>query len=161
MELIMVDIPQWKELENPQRKVFTPTEGLRACIGCFGCWVKTPGQCVLQDGYQDLGHWLGKCDKLTLVSQCTYGSFSPGVKNLMDRSISYISPHFVMREGAMHHKRRYDNVLQITAIFYGAQITDQERETARALVAGNALNFDAKQRVLFVETPQQAREALL
>ena len=23
---------------------------IRPCIGCFGCWVKTPGQCVIHDG---------------------------------------------------------------------------------------------------------------
>ena len=23
---------------------------IRNCIGCFGCWIKTPGQCVMKDG---------------------------------------------------------------------------------------------------------------
>lgn len=30
---------------------------IKKCIGCFGCWIKTLGQCVLKDGY----HKMGKC----------------------------------------------------------------------------------------------------
>lgn len=27
---------------------------IRNCIGCFGCWIKTPGQCVMKDGYENM-----------------------------------------------------------------------------------------------------------
>ena len=49
------------------------------CIGCFGCWVKTPAQCVIRDNYGDMGELLSKCDELILVSKCCYGGFSPFV----------------------------------------------------------------------------------
>ena len=60
----------------------------------------------------------------------------------MDRAISYIHPDFVIRKGEMHHKRRYDNVIQLTAYFYGENITDIEKETARNLMEANADNYD-------------------
>lgn len=25
---------------------------IRHCVGCFGCWVRSPGTCVLKDSYK-------------------------------------------------------------------------------------------------------------
>ena len=27
---------------------------IRYCIGCFGCWLKTPGKCIVADGSRDV-----------------------------------------------------------------------------------------------------------
>ena len=43
---------------------------------------------------------------------------------VQDRAISYPHPNFVIRKGEMHHKRRYDNVIQLSAHFYGENITE-------------------------------------
>lgn len=59
------------------------------CIGCFGCWVKTPAACVIRDKYGDMGEYLSKCSDIIIISKCCYGGFSPFVKNVLDRSISY------------------------------------------------------------------------
>lgn len=115
---------------------------IKNCIGCFGCWHKTPGECVIHDGYERTGAKLGHCDQLIFVSECVYGSLSPFCKMVLDRSISYVHPNFVMRRGEMHHKRRYDNVITVTAHFYGANITDEEKETAMKLMQANADNYD-------------------
>ena len=42
----------------------------------------------------------------------------------------------------MHHKRRYKNVIAISAYFYGDNITDAEKETAKQLMEANADNYD-------------------
>ncbi len=123
-------------------KVVSDDATIHSCVGCFGCWVKTPGACVIRDSYGDMGAWLARCDELMIISQCFYGGFSPFVKNVLDRSISYLHPYFVTRNGEMHHKRRYDNRLGLRVWFYGEELTGAERQTAEKLVRGNAVNLD-------------------
>ena len=107
MKLIITDIEDFKIPVEGEYKLIQPTEKPHHCIGCFGCWVKTPGKCVIHDGYENTGINMSKCTELILVSRCCYGSVSPFVKTVQDRAISYINPDFVMRKGKMHHKRRY------------------------------------------------------
>lgn len=111
------------------------------CIGCFGCWIKTPAACVIRDEYGDMGEHLSKCSEVIVISKCCYGGFSPFVKNVLDRSISYIHPYFVIRNGEMHHRRRYDNRIDFKVWFYG-EITEREKATAKRLVKANAVNLD-------------------
>ena len=117
---------------------------IHCCVGCFGCWVKTPAQCVIRDSYADMGERISKCSELIFVSKCCYGGFSPFVKNVLDRSISYSHPYFTIRNGEMHHRRRYSNHICLSAFFYGADITAQEKETAEHIVHANALNMNCQ-----------------
>ena len=97
------------------------------CIGCFGCWLKTPGRCVIKDEYQEMGEKLSKVDELLIISKATFGSYSSVVKNVLDRSISYVMPYFEIRKGEMHHQERYHKNLKISAVFYGEDITEAEK----------------------------------
>lgn len=112
------------------------------CIGCFGCWVKTPAACVIRDKYGDMGECLSKCKEVIIISECCYGGFSPFVKNVLDRSIPYIHPYFVIKNGEMHHRRRYKNHIDMKVWFYGSNITEKEKQTAKKLVKANSINFD-------------------
>lgn len=117
---------------------------IRHCIGCFGCWIKTPGRCVLKDGYDNMGELLSRCEKLTIISRCVYGCYSPFVKNVLDRSIPWLLPFFKIRNNETHHKSRYQNNMQLAVHFYGENITKEERETAKKLVKANCANFNVK-----------------
>lgn len=146
MKLIVHDLPE------EQAKLILPQSGdiriigddgtIHPCIGCFGCWVKTPAQCVIRDSYGDIGKLLSQSEELIFVSKCCYGGFSPFVKNVMDRGISYSHPCFTIRDGEMHHRRRYDNHFTLSAFFYGSDMTQQEKETAGNLLQANARNLD-------------------
>lgn len=114
---------------------------IKHCLGCFGCWTKTPGVCVIRDGYEDMGERLAKCSEAVIISRCYYGGFSPFVKNVLDRSIPYIHPNFQNRNGEMHHKRRYKNTVDLRVFFYGENITAKEQQIARDLVEANAINM--------------------
>lgn len=163
MKIIISDILNLPLQADGGLKILDSAVNLQHCIGCFGCWVKTPGQCVIKDEYADMGKLLSGCKDLVLVSRCTYGGFSPYVKNVLDRSICpYVSPYFVKRNNEFHHKRRYDNIINISAYFYEMDITEKEKATALRLVAAIALNFDAKLNgVYFNNSPDEVKEALL
>lgn len=127
-------------LENT--KVISNDGNIHNCIGCFGCWVKTPGACVIRDNYRDMGEYLSKCTEVAIISKCYYGGFSPFVKNVLDRSISYVHPYFVIRNNEMHHRRRYENNINMRVWFYGEDITEKERETAKSLIKANSINLN-------------------
>ena len=128
---------------------------LLSCIGCFGCWVKQPGRCVLGDDYAHLGEQLGQAEQLLTISRIVYGGFSPFVKNILDRSLGYILPFFALRQGEMHHLPRYQHTLRWTVGGYGEGLTDGEQATFRRLVAANAVNFLSQVGdVAIAQTPQ-------
>lgn len=123
--------------------VFGDDGSIRNCTGCFACWVRTPGACAIRDRYGDMGQCLGRCENLVLVSRCVYGGASPFVKQVLDRSIPYLHPDFVIKNGETHHKMRYQNHIGLSTLFYGGDLTQGERDTARRWVAAMATNLNA------------------
>ena len=146
MRLLIHDLnnEEFQELFTKQMSetmIISDNGTIRHCIGCFGCWVKTPAACVIRDDYGDMGENLSKCKDLIIISKCCYGGFSPFVKKVLDRSISYIHPYFVTRNGEMHHRRRYKNKINLHVLFYGENITEEEKQTAQKLVVANSVNL--------------------
>ena len=128
MNLIIHDLSkeQWEALAFPLKEetiIIDKSGTIKKCMGCFGCWLKTPGRCVIPDEYQRMGELAAKAEELTIISKCSFGSYSSFVKNVLDRSISYVLPFFEIREGEMHHRKRYDNKFLMWVIFYGSDIT--------------------------------------
>lgn len=147
MKLIIHDLDE-KEIESIVHNssddfmMISNNHPIRNCIGCFGCWVKTPGACVIRDQYGDMGEKISKSDEVMIISKCYFGGFSPFVKNVLDRSISYVHPYFTIRNGEMHHKSRYKKQLPFTVWFYGTDITQGEMSTAEKLVKANGINLN-------------------
>ena len=150
MKLIITDIKDFKIPVLGEHKIIKPDVAIKHCIGCFGCWIKTPGECIIKDGFDKTGCLLGKCDELVMISECLYGGFSEFVKKVQDRAISYVRGDFNIVDNEMRHRQRYFNKIKITALFYGENITEGEKYTAEKIVKANAKNFYAKvEKVLF------------
>ncbi|WP_298483463.1 flavodoxin family protein [uncultured Ruminococcus sp.] len=162
MKLIITDLAHFRNTVSGEHQLIAPKDSVRHCIGCFGCWAKTPGICVIHDGYEKTSIAMGKCIELIYISKCCYGGFSPSVKAIQDRAISYVHPDFVMLDGEMHHKRRYANQISLSAHFYGENISDAEKETARNILQANADNFDGVVKTIcFYKTIQELEEVVL
>ena len=146
MRLIIHDLKgeEFKKLCTNEVKdliVVSDNGSINHCIGCFGCWVKTPGECIIKDQYGNMGECLSKCNEVIIISKCVYGGLSPFVKNILDRSISYVHPFFKIKNGEMHHRRRYNNDVDMKVFFYGDKTTDKEKETAKGIVKANCINL--------------------
>ncbi len=141
MKLIITDLENTNFNISGEYKIIRPDENIKRCIGCFGCWVKTPGKCVLPGDLQNMGIYMSRSDEIILISKCVYGSVSPFVKAVQDRGISYVTGDFVDVDGEMHHKARYNKTLAYSAYIYGDDITEDEKETLRGIIRGNAVNF--------------------
>lgn len=122
------------------------------CKGCFFCWLKTPGRCVIKDGLMHMGALMGASSEVTIISENTYGGYSEAVKRALDRSISTSLPFFTYRGGRLHHRRRYKNRFHLRVILYGG-ITEGERAAARAMVKANGANMGSRgETLLFAES---------
>ena len=42
---------------------------IRPCIGCFGCWTKTPGKCVIRDDAVRVYPLIARSRKIIYVSR--------------------------------------------------------------------------------------------
>jgi len=160
MNILIHDLKDFNEtvLVNQKETVIISDNGkIHPCICCFGCWIKTPGQCVIKDGYDNMGELMSKSSRVIIISQCLYGGYSPFVKNVIDKSISYLLPYFKMKSGETHHKRRYDNNSDLTVYFYG-EITESEKETARKLIKANGINMYMKTEVHFYTSYKEIKE---
>lgn len=152
--------------ENPFKQddgtlLFNAFPTVNHCIGCFGCWLKTPGKCMIRDRCAALPSYIAQSSEVVIISPLLYGGFSSNVKTVLDRSIGYISPFFRMVNGEMHHKLKIDNPYQLTVHFYGPRDSEEEEIAAR-LVTANAVNLGAaSHKVLFHDTFSSAKEASL
>ena len=102
---------------------------IKPCLGCFGCWGKTPGTCCIRDDMQEVIDKLLWAD-VTVWSFPLYYYTVPGsLKNLIDRQLPMVLPFMADREdgiGNGSHPPRYDMGVKRTVVistcgFYTAE----------------------------------------
>ena len=157
MEIIIHDLPEEK-LKNMCKStdnslIISDNKKIKNCMGCFYCWTKNPGECRIKDGYDNLAELYSKVEKIIIISRCCYGSYSPFIKNVLDRSIPYLLPFFKIKNKEMHHTIRYKKKLYFELYFYGEDIADEEKEIAKNMVKANCINLNVTNfTVSFLET---------
>jgi len=81
---------------------------IKACLGCFACWSKTPGKCIINDQMDEILPKIIAADVIVWSFPLYYFSVPGGLKNLIDRQLPLNQPF--MAEGAEGggHPPRYD-----------------------------------------------------
>lgn len=119
------------------------------CIGCFGCWTKTPGKCVIRDDAVQVYPLIARSEKVMYISKVKYGSYDTIMKTMLERAIPVQQAFIRLLHGETHHVQRKVVSKQAVVIGYG-DISAMEREVFSRLIARNAnnMNFESY-RVLF------------
>lgn len=159
--LIIYDIQNETLTAKNDDILFSANPIVKPCMGCFGCWIKTPGRCVVNDRCRDIPLYIAKCDEMILISPVLFGGYSESIKAVIDRSIPYILPYFRIVDGEMHHKMRYKHAFKLKVYFYG-ECDSEERQIAESLVCANSVNFGAKNyEVKFFDGIEELRGEIL
>lgn len=115
---------------------------IKACRGCFSCWTRTPGRCVIQDDDQEaiLRAWVA-AERIILLTPVTFGGYAPELKKALDRIIPVILPFFIRIQGETHHPLRYPLQRRLLAVGTLKQEDAGSEGAFRLLVGRNALNM--------------------
>ena len=157
-----LDTAAWEALRRDYEgwRVVSDRGTIRPCTGCFCCWNKTPGQCVLKDGYEHMGALLHEAEEVHVISRYTYGGFSGFVKNVFDRCLGYVLPQFGVVGGETHHRKRYAEDKPFTFIFYGGGLREEEKASARRYAEAVCANIRGRvKEVRFPERGERPAEA--
>lgn len=60
---------------------------IKPCLGCFSCWTKTPGQCVINDDMRELFRKIEKADVLIESFPLYFFGIPSGFKAVVDRCL--------------------------------------------------------------------------
>ncbi len=162
MKVIIHDLgPKYGELLKKKCDMVIFADGKYApCQGCFGCWTRHPAECYMKDSLHTVCRVIGKADELIIISENCYGTYSPVIKNILDRSIGSSTPFSTYRGRQMHHTLRYGKHDCIKVYTYG-DVTEEERATFELTAARNALNDGYRESQLIVlETLEKLEEVL-
>ena len=119
---------------------FCKTE-IAACLGCFGCWLKTPGICVINDAGRDVTKAYVQSDMTVYLTPVTFGGYSSALKKAVDRLIPSVSPHFMKINGETHHRPRYEKYPRLIAIGVLHHADAESERIFKTLVERNAINM--------------------
>ncbi|SDB58262.1 flavodoxin family protein [Butyrivibrio sp. INlla16] len=160
MRLLIHDLndEEWNRIEDDYKgwEIISDNGSIKPCVGCFGCWTKTPGVCMIKDSYDRMGVLFHKADEVVVMSRYTYGGFSSFVKNVFDRSIGLVLPYMKVFNGEMHHEKRYPEKQEITFIFRGKALTDTQKEHAKKYVEAVCRNFHGDIKALKFENIEES-----
>lgn len=130
------------------------------CTGCFGCWIKTPGRCVIHDASAQVTASLVASDLVVLLTPVTFGGYSYHLKKALDRQIGVISPFFKTVHGETHHRGRYRSPPKLLGLGWMPAADAQAEALFTGLVARNAINMLCPGHAAAVISGAPAREQI-
>lgn len=153
MNLVLSDRPLGlteNVLGSDTKVVDLTTKKIANCMGCFGCWVRTPGKCVIRDDATEIYPLIAKSQNVIYVSRVVYGGYDSTMKRMLERAIPIQQAFIRLHNGETHHVQRDVEAKNAVIVAYGAN-DEKEQELFRKIVERNANNMNfASYKVIFI-----------
>lgn len=153
MNLILSDrdLDFFREPHPSIRMVDLSQLNIANCVGCFGCWTKTPGKCVIRDDAVRIYPMIAESDHIIYISRIRYGGYDTVMKTMLERSIPVQQAFIRLLDGETHHVQRKVVPKKAVIIAYGGLHPD-EKDIFRRLVERNAKNMSFESyRIIFAD----------
>jgi len=114
--------------------IFLERKKINHCTGCFACWFKTPGRCVINDDMQKLLDQYMASDIVVLASPIYVGSVTGVMKDFIDRMLPIFDPRVKKDDnGHYHHLPRYESYPDVVVISNGSNPDQAHFEYFRSI----------------------------
>lgn len=134
---------------------------IKNCSGCFGCWIKTPGECIIKDLGNDIAEVFFQSKVAIIVTPIYFGSYSSTIKLAIDRFVPLVSPFFQNIHGEIHHKQRYKKMPILIFIGIQNELNTNDKETFIKLANRNAINFFQHQHKILTFDPSNTENEII
>ena len=143
MNLVLSDRPLSFFQTHPGLAEYIDLSRLRIanCVGCFGCWTRTPGRCVIRDDAVQVYLRIAASRRVLYVSRLYCGGYDLPMKTMLERAIPIQQAFIRLVDGETHHVHRDVAPKVADIVAYGAD-TQEERDLFRRLVERNAKNMN-------------------
>jgi multimeric flavodoxin WrbA len=115
---------------------------IKYCIGCFNCWVKTPGECRVADDSRDVCREYINSDLVLFASPILMGFTSTLLKKAHEKLLPLLLPYLEFVQNESHHASRYEKYPLIGLLLEKEKDTDDEDlKIITDIYKRNAINF--------------------
>ncbi len=130
----------FEETERDIEYINVSMSNIKSCLGCNGCWLKTPGRCVIKDDYEAIFKKILKADKVIFITEERNGMVSYKLKNMIDRFIPVGLPYTCIKNGQARHAARYNKGWKFGIVVKGSN----ELEYIAQWLERVAINFHSE-----------------
>jgi len=130
--------------DEPLKVVRLGDQSITACIGCWNCWVKTPGRCVMKDQMAEFYPDYVNSDTVILLMNTAQGFISHQAKAFLDRTIPHYHPYIQIVDGECHHVARYKAYPDMVFYYDTKGLTNQEEQIIEDYLYRTAYHFQSK-----------------
>lgn len=113
---------------------------INVCTGCYNCWIKTPGSCVIRDDQVMIYPKIAAASQIVYICRIRYGCYDVPFKTMLERCLPLQQPFLRIFEEETRHVHRGVETKDAIIIGYGTG-NDEEKEIFTHLVKRNANNM--------------------
>jgi len=75
----------FEDLDSELNNIYLSEKNIKYCDGCYSCWFKTPGKCIIEDDMAGLLSFVSEADFIILGSPLYFNNISGTLKVFIDR----------------------------------------------------------------------------
>ncbi|SCY21315.1 NAD(P)H-dependent oxidoreductase [Alkaliphilus peptidifermentans] len=130
--------------DEPLKVIKLGDQSIAACIGCWNCWLKNPGRCVMKDQMAESYHDYVNSDTVILLMDTAQGFINHQAKAFFDRTIPHYHPYIEIVDGECHHVARYKCYPDMVFYYDAVDLKNREEQIIEDYLYRTAFHFKSR-----------------